>query len=97
MELDDRPCHADQVIAHETSGTLVVMSIRTGQYYSLNDLGNRIWQLCDGVRRVADVIEVIGEEYDAPLERIRGDVLTLLTELANERLVELRAAVAPSR
>jgi hypothetical protein len=95
MQLGDRPLHGDQVIAHETSGTLVLMSIRNGQYYSLNELGNRIWQLCDGTRSVESIIEIISEEYDAPLERIRDDVLMLLSDLADESLVELSDHGAP--
>jgi hypothetical protein len=88
VELRTQPCHTDQVIAQDISGTLVLLNIPNGQYYSLNDLGGRVWALCDGIRTVAEIIELIGAEYDAPVERVRDDVLALLRELAQERLVD---------
>lgn len=97
MKLGDRPSHADQVIAQQTCGTLVLMSIGKGQYYSLNELGCRIWQLCDGVRPVAEIIQIIGDEYDVSLDRVQHDVLMLLQELADEHLVESNDQVAPGR
>lgn len=97
MKLGDRPSHADQVIAQQTCETLVLMSINKGQYYSLNELGCRIWQLCDGVRPVAEIIQIIGDEYDVSLDRVQHDVLTLLQELADEHLVESNDRVAPGR
>lgn len=97
IQLQDRPSHADQVIAQETSGTLVLLSIPSGQYYSLNELGARVWKLCDGTRTVAEIIELIGKEYDAPLDRIRDDVIALLRELGSERLVSSGDQVAPGR
>ena len=73
------------------------MSIRKGQYYSLNELGSRIWQLCDGARSVAEIIQIIGDEYDVSPDRVQHDVLGLLQELASERLVESNDQVAPGR
>jgi hypothetical protein len=97
MDLEDRPSHANQVIAQQTCGTLVLMSIGRGQYYSLNELGSRIWQLCDGARSVAEIIQIIGDEYDVSPDRVQHDVLRLLQELAGERLVESNDQVAPGR
>ncbi len=97
MELGDRPSQATQVIAQQTSGTLVLMSIGNGQYYSLNELGSRVWQLCDGARSVAEIIQIIGDEYDVSPDRVQHDVLGLLQELAGERLVESSDRVAPGR
>ena len=97
MKLGDRPSHADQVIAQQTCGTLVLMSIGRGQYYSLNEMGCRIWQLCDGARSVADIIQIIEHEYDVSPDRVQHDVLMLLQELAGERLVESNDQVAPGR
>jgi hypothetical protein len=73
------------------------MSIGNGQYYNLNELGSRVWQLCDGVHSVAEIIQIIGDEYDVSPDRVQHDLLVLLQELAGERLVESSARVAPGR
>jgi len=52
-----------------------------GQYYSLNEIGNRIWELCDGSRSVRQVVSILCEEYDGPAEIVNSDALELLEEL----------------
>jgi hypothetical protein len=67
--------------------TLVLLKPDDGQYFSLDDVGGRIWELADGTRSVADIAAVVADEYDGPHEAIRTDTLELLEELAGERLV----------
>jgi hypothetical protein len=92
-----KPCHIDQVIGQDISGTLVLLNIPNGQYYSLNELGGRVWALCDGIRTVSDIIDLIRDEYEAPVERIQDDVMALLRELAEEHLVDVGDRVAQGR
>jgi Coenzyme PQQ synthesis protein D (PqqD) len=72
----------EQVIAQENSGTLVLFNMDDGQYYSLNEIGSRIWELCDGSRSVGQVVSILCEEYDSPAEIVNRDALELLEELA---------------
>lgn len=77
----------DDVLTQETSDALVLLDPDGGAYFSLNEVGARVWALCDGTRTVADVVDVLAGEFEAPSETIRDDVLELLDELASERLV----------
>ena len=87
MGLETRPARSQRVLAQPSAGTLVLLHPDSGEYYTLDEVGSRVWDLCDGSRRVADVVEVIHAEFDAPLETIRDDVLELLDDLAREHLV----------
>lgn len=69
------------MIAQENSGALVLFNMDDGQYYSLNEIGNRIWELCDGSRTVGQVVAILCEEYDSPAEIVNSDALELLEEL----------------
>ena len=60
----------------------------SGNYFSLTDVGARIWELCDGNRTVADIATELAEEYDARPSVIEGDVRELLEELSAEGLLE---------
>ena len=71
----------EQVIAQENSGTLVLFNMDDGQYYSMNEIGSRIWELCDGSRSVGQVVSILCEEYDSPAEIVNRDALELLEEL----------------
>jgi hypothetical protein len=71
----------EQVIAQENSGALVLFNMDDGQYYSLNEIGNRIWALCDGSRSIGQVVSILCGEYDSPAEIVNSDALELLNEL----------------
>jgi coenzyme PQQ biosynthesis protein PqqD len=77
----------ERILSQQASGTLILLHLDTGEYYALNDVGRRVWELCDGTRQVADVVALLCQEYDAPAETIAADVLALVQELAYEQLV----------
>jgi coenzyme PQQ biosynthesis protein PqqD len=90
IALESRPRQRAQIIAQRASGALILLSLADGNYYRLNEVGDRVWELCDGTRSVAEVVAIIGQEYEAPAEAVEADVLALLEELAHEKLVEDR-------
>ncbi len=82
-----RPCRRIGVLEQSVNGSRVLLDPASGLYYSLNDVGGRIWELCDGSRLISEVVAAIQEEYDAPRETVEADVLALLAELVDEKLV----------
>ncbi len=91
-----RPMHADQVIARKASGTVILLNLDSGHYYSLDEVGSRVWELCDGARTVPEIVSRICQEYDAATDRVEQDVSELLAELAKEKLVHIGEPAAPS-
>jgi len=87
MLLTDRPFPGAGVLQQEVSGTMVLLHPHSGRYFSLEEVSLRIWELCDGSRTVAEVVAVVQTEYDAPAEEVEEDVVSLLGELAKEKLV----------
>ena len=82
-----RPRPAQDVVASAQAHELVLLHAATGQYYTLDDVGARVWELCDGSRSVAEIVGLVHGEYDAPLATIQADVQGLLDELAAQQLV----------
>ena len=70
----------------EMNGTRLLLDSETGNYFTLDEIGSRVWTLCDGRQAVA-IVDELSAEYDAPSSQIRDDVLELLRELASERLI----------
>lgn len=83
-----RPRRGERILAQATAGMTVLLSLDGGQYYSLENVGSRIWELSDGSRTVADIAQVLASEYAQPPATIEADVLELLNDLAHEHLVE---------
>jgi coenzyme PQQ synthesis protein D (PqqD) len=75
------------ILKQEMSGSLILFNMENGQYFAVNDVGMRVWDLCDGTMSVSEVLAAVADEYDAPSATITEDVLGLLDELWNERLV----------
>lgn len=92
MQLDSHPERAGRILAHRGDEELVLLDPENGQYFTLDEVGARIWELCDGSRSVSEIAGALDEEFDAPLETIRADLLELLEELSSGGLVlEARA------
>jgi hypothetical protein len=56
----------------------------------LNDTGALIWELCDGNRSISGIIEAIGRHYPESLSQIESDVKTLIRQLTERGIAELR-------
>ena len=75
------------MLAQAAGDTVILLTPDSGEYFTLNEVGGRIWELADGSRSVAEIAATLVEEYAAPLEEIQADALEVLGELADERLV----------
>ena len=82
-----RPVRRSDVLAQGAGETVILLTPDSGKYFTLNEVGGRIWELSDGTRSVAEIAGVLVEEYEAPLEEIQADTLEVLSELAGEKLV----------
>jgi hypothetical protein len=70
-----------------TDSTLVLLNPRNGEYYTLEAVGPRVWQLFDGKRTISDIATAIAGEYDESPDVIANDVLELAQELMDAQLV----------
>jgi hypothetical protein len=87
MTLESFPKRAEQVIAQKAANDVVLFNMEDGNYYSLNEIGGRIWDLCDGSRSVSQLVALLASEYEADCEDIEKDVTDLLEGLHNGRLI----------
>jgi hypothetical protein len=84
---DSRPKRQEQIIVQKGSNDVLLFSMEDGSYYALNEVGNRIWELCDGTHGVAQLISILATEYDAPVKIIEMDVMEVLEELQSKNLL----------
>ncbi|HXX14224.1 MAG TPA: PqqD family protein [Candidatus Eremiobacteraceae bacterium] len=87
ITLGSRPKRAEQVIAQKASSDVLLFNIEDGNYYSLNEIGGKIWELCDGNHSVAQVIALVASEYETSTEEIHKDVTDLLENLRGGKLI----------
>jgi coenzyme PQQ biosynthesis protein PqqD len=87
IDSDDRPTQRAGVLAQQADDELVLLDVQAGSYFALNEVGARVWELCDGSRSVAEIVGALGVEFDAPHGTIENDVRELLEDLARDELV----------
>lgn len=90
--LEQRPCRMEGVVARTLDDETVLLNLTTEEYYSVNEVGTRVWELADGEHTVAAIVDVIVTEYEAERSEVAEDVLALLDELVAEKLVRFQEA-----
>ena len=93
VTLENRFAVSDDVIFRALGEESVILSLDTGMYFGLDPVGTRIWTLLPD-RNLAQVAEVIHEEFEADLPQIQRDVLELVDQLVAKRLVHTLEAPA---
>ena len=74
-------------MVQEVEGQAVLLDIESGEYFALNEVGKRVWDLCDGTRTVLQVADTIRSEYDVSADTALDDTGALLENLAGAGLV----------
>jgi hypothetical protein len=77
-------------ISCDLIGDAVILDLKKGIYYGLDEVGARVWSLIKEPRRVSDVLDVLLEEYEVDRHRCESDVLDLLRDLKGRELIEIR-------
>lgn len=85
--LETCPKRGDQVIAQKAANDLLLFNMEDGNYYSLNEIGSRVWELCDGNHSVSQVVAALAGEYDASDQVLEKDVLELLEDFRRGKLI----------
>jgi Coenzyme PQQ synthesis protein D (PqqD) len=77
------------VLFRDLGEEAVLLELKTGQYYSLNEMGTRMWRLLALHGSIAPVVVELNEEYEVPEEQLRKDVEGFIDILASRGLLAL--------
>jgi len=69
-------------------GETVLLDLSTGRYYTLNRVGSVIWEHCTGHHTISDIRAVLCDRFDVAPERALDDLVTLVTQLTQEGLLQ---------
>lgn len=80
---------SSEVLVHNLDGEAVLLDLASENYFGLNPVGTRIWELLDAGLRLQNVFDVLAQEYDVDPKQLQTDLLALVDELAQAGLVHL--------
>ena len=83
-----RPKRHPDAASRIYEGEAFIVLPRKSEYKILNSVGTRIWDLIDGNRTVDQMVQIIADEYEVPVETARNDIDEFIRDLtANEMLI----------
>jgi len=79
------------VLSQEVKGETVLLDLASEQYFGLDDVGTRVWQLLGEGKSLDELLFILLEEYDVERERLESDITDLLSRLIAAGLVSLES------
>ena len=90
ISLDSRVAVTTEQVSCTLSDEVIVLSLANGEYFGLNGVGARVWELLQEGRTLLELRGVLLEEYsDVDSERCTSDLLALLATLAEVDLIQI--------
>lgn len=91
LTLDSEVVASPQQVSCEVASEAVLLSLESGEYFGLNEVGASIWRLIQHPRTVSELRDALLGEYEgvAPDECLQ-QVLAFLDEMSQLGLVEIR-------
>lgn len=68
---------------------VVMLSIKNGEYYSLNKVGSEIWKFLSEPREFKTIIKYLSQEYDSNESNLSNDTSEFLYELIQVEVLEI--------
>jgi hypothetical protein len=84
-------CSTD-VLARVLDGEAVLLDLASGEYFGLNAVGTRVWELLSAGNSYGEVRAALVGEFEAPAATIDRDLDELVGRLLERKLVRLADA-----
>lgn len=89
------PRPSARIASRVVDGKALVVVIDRRKLHSLNEVGSRVLELCDGQRDATAIATELTAELDVQRDRALADVLVFLNRLLEEGAIELTEGAAP--
>jgi len=76
-------------LSQEVSGETVLLDLNSENYFGLDEVGTRIWQLLQEYGDLQKVYDTVIKEYDVDEEQLTKDLDELMAKLVEVGLIEI--------
>lgn len=80
---------ANNQLSSEIAGEAVILDLKSGVYYGLNETGNKIWQWLQEPKQVQEVCNLLLQEYEVETDQCSCDLHNILQEMLAAGLIEV--------
>ncbi len=75
------------VLSQEVSGETVLLDLNNENYFGLNEVGTRIWQLLQEQNNLEKIYDIMLDEYEVDTKRLRKDFDDIIKQLVESGLI----------
>jgi hypothetical protein len=75
------------LVTSKIDGEIVMMSIDNGEYYGLDEVGSRIWELIKTPVVVEELISILTDEFEVERNNCIQDTMEFLEDLSKKKLL----------
>jgi hypothetical protein len=76
------PCPMPDFQIQNLDGEIVLLHPTRNTIIHINQTGALVWQLCNGVRSVHEIVLLLGDAYPEAQEQIKADVPQIIHQFA---------------
>lgn len=80
---------AQDLLIHIFDDEMVILNLKNEKYYTLNDIGLRMWQVLTDGSSVDEATQVLMNEYDVEEQRLCEDLEKFIQHLRDLALVDV--------
>ena len=77
-------------VSFEPDETMALLNLRSGQVFTANGIGARIWQGIAQRETLNGIAAAVSAEFQAPVDQVRQDTAAFVTDLLSHGFLELR-------
>lgn len=78
-----------EIDATDLDGEVVMMNMEKGQYFMMNEVGSRIWEIIEEPIKVSEIINALLSEFEVEREECENTVMEFLNDLNYGALIKV--------
>jgi hypothetical protein len=86
---------SDDVVSCDLAGGAALLNIRSSVYFTLNEVGARIWSAIRKPMAVSELVDMVTVQYDVDRVRCHDDLVALLQQLDDAGLIKILDPARP--
>ncbi|MBN2406164.1 MAG: PqqD family protein [Elusimicrobia bacterium] len=84
---DDKITKNPDVTWREVDGEAVLLNLENDYYYSMNEIGTKIWAMLNKGKTQKQIIAAIMEEFDADKKQVELDIKQFIKDMKKEDII----------
>lgn len=78
------------VLSQEVSGETVLLDLNNENYFGLNEVGTRLWQLLQEQNNLEIIYDIMLDEYEVDTKVLRKDFDDIIRQLIDTGLITIK-------